>query len=179
VTPRPWRGSCASVTVSLAHPAAGSHADADLAANGAIPAEWVRAISPMAANAQEGRASMTVSLDVFQTRHMAVRTFCYLAVFLVTVMTVRDGARLDRLAQVLVFSGVLQTVLGAVLFSLKADYRIFYSHVSHARLTGTYPNPDHLAAYLCMCLSTGVGLMLARLSDKAGTISTWRARAAR
>lgn len=141
-----------------------------------LPAEWVRAISPMAAQAQDPAAWMMLSLDVFQTRNMGVLAFTYLSAFLVSLLCVRDANRLDQLAQVLVWSGVLQAVLGAVLFSLKADYRIFYSHVSHTRMIGSFVYHNSLAGYLCMCLSIGVGLMLSRLSERATPSMTWKAK---
>ena len=141
-----------------------------------LPADWVQLISPMAAQAQTPAPWMTLSLDIFQTRNMGVIAFCYFSVFLITVMTVRDADRLDRLALVLVYSAVFQTVLGAVLFSLKADYRIFYTHVAHTRMFGTYVYHNSMAGYLCMCLSVGVGLMLSRLSETTGPAMTWKAR---
>jgi O-antigen ligase len=119
---------------------------------------------------------MTLSLDVFQSRLMATLSFVYLVVFLVALLTVRDALRLERLALVLVWSGVLQAVLGVVLFSLKAEYRIFFSTVSHSNLIGTFVNRNHLAAYLCMCLSIGIGLMLARLGGRTPRHHNWKLR---
>src|SRR5665811_859047 len=102
-----------------------------------LPAAWVQALSPMAASAQAPAAWMTLSLDVFQSRLMATLSFVYFSVFLVAVLAVRDAQRLDRLAQVLVWSGVLQAMLGAVLYSPEADYRIFFSAVSQSDLVWT------------------------------------------
>jgi O-antigen ligase len=141
-----------------------------------MPTSWVQAISPMAAKAQEPARWMTLSLDVFQTRNMGMLAFIYFSIFVVALLTVRHADRLDRLAQVLVWSGVLQAVVGAVLFSVKAEYRIFYTQVSHTRMIGTYVYHNSVAGYLCMCLSIGVGLMLARLSDSSPRHQTWKAR---
>lgn len=141
-----------------------------------LPAAWVSALSPMAASAQAPAAWMTLSLDVFQSRVMATLSFVYFSVFLVTVLAVREAPRLDRLAQVLVWSGVLQAVLGAVLFSFKAEYRIFFSAISHSRMIGTFINQNHLAGYLCMCLSIGIGLMLARLGGDRERHRNWKSR---
>jgi O-antigen ligase len=100
----------------------------------------------------------------------------YFSVFLVAVLTVRSAPRLDRLALVLVCSGVLQAVLGAVLFSLQAEYQIFFVQVSHKRMIGSFVYHNSLAGYLCMCLSIGVGLMLARLGSAKVAYANWRAR---
>jgi O-antigen ligase len=93
-----------------------------------------------------------------------------------SVLTVRDSRRLDWLAQALVVSGLVQALVGTVLFSLKANYRIFYSQVDHANMIGTFVNRNHMAGYLCMCLSVGIGLMLARLGTHKVVYANWRAR---
>jgi O-antigen ligase len=141
-----------------------------------LPAAWVHALSPNSAAAQMPAEWMALSLDVFQTRVMAALSFVYCVIFLVTVMTVRNGPRLERLAQVFVWSGVLQAVLGAVLLSVKAEYSIFFVSVSHERLVGSFINPNHMAGYLCMCLSIGIGLMLARLGHPSAPHKSWKSR---
>ncbi|WP_168224743.1 O-antigen ligase family protein [Rhodoferax aquaticus] len=141
-----------------------------------LPASWVASVSPKAAIAQGSSEWMTISLDVFQTRVLAALSFAYLSVFLASLLLVRTHERLDRLAQVLVFSAVAQVVFGAILFSLKADYRIFYVQVSHERMIGTFKYHNSLAGYLCMCLSIGIGLMLARLGSTSEKHSHWKAR---
>jgi O-antigen ligase len=130
-----------------------------------LPAQWVQTFSPMAALDQAPASQMTLSLDAFQSRTMASLAFAYFALFFVVVMTVRDTERLDRLAQVMVWSGVLQAFIGAVLYSVQAEYRIFFVPVSHLRMIGTFVYHNSLAGYLCMCLSVGIGLMLSRLGN--------------
>lgn len=140
-----------------------------------LPADWVAALSPMAAAAQAPAPAMTLSLDVFQSRLMGTLSFVYFSVFLVALLVVRSGARLEQLALALVCSGVLQAVLGAVLFSMKADYRIFFSQVTHDRMIGTFVYHNSVAAYLNLCLSMGIGLMLARLGGAKPRAPNWRA----
>jgi O-antigen ligase len=128
-----------------------------------LPMGLIGFLSPNTVEFQRPAVAQTISMDVFQTQAMASLAYVYFAAFFVTVLTVRDTQRLDRLAQLLVWSGVLQGVLGAVLYSFQAEYRIFYVNVSHTRMIGTFVNQNSLAGYLCMCLSIGIGLMLARL----------------
>jgi len=145
-----------------------------------MPAAVVALLSPEAARvqaqAQAGNVLMTLSLDVFQTRMMGMLAFAYFCVFLVAAMSVRSAARLDRLALTLVVSGVLQAVLGAVLFSLGAHYWLFHVELTHGRVIGAYVNPNSLAGYLCMCLSIGIGLMLARLGPGSSWPRDWKHR---
>jgi O-antigen ligase len=141
-----------------------------------LPEAWVSVVSPVAAAAQGTVEAMTLSVDVFQSQIMAGLAFAYLSVFLVAVMSVCTASRLDTLAHVLVWSGVFQAVLGAVLFSIEAKYTIFFVDVLHDRFKGTYVYYNSFAGYMCMCLSVGVGLMLARLGDSPRMGPTWRAK---
>ena len=141
-----------------------------------LPAGWISVLSPHAAGVQSPAEWMTLSLDVYQSRYMASLSFTYFSIFLIAVLTVRQSQRLSRLAQVLVWSGVVQAVLGVVLFSVKAEYRIFYVTVSHARMIGSYVYHNSLAGYLCMTLSIGIGLMLARLGTQHVKYANWKAR---
>ncbi|MEI6734319.1 MAG: O-antigen ligase family protein [Comamonadaceae bacterium] len=143
-----------------------------------LPAPWVAALSPKAALAQIPAQWMTLSLDVYQSRYMASLSFVYLSVFGVALLTVRSAERLDRLAQVLVWSGVMQAALAAVLLSLKAEYRIFYVNIAHHDAVGSFVNRNHLAGYLCMTLSVGIGLMLARLGNEPVRYTNWKLRLA-
>jgi O-antigen ligase len=142
-----------------------------------LPSGLVQIISPMSAQIQAPADWMTLSLDVFQTRIAASLAFVYWSMFVVTLLTVRTAERLERLCMVLVASGVVQAVVGTVLFSMKAEYRIFFSNVSHTRMIGTFVYHNNMAGYMCMCLSIGVGLMLARLGSKKVVYPNWRARA--
>ncbi len=141
-----------------------------------LPGAWVSMLSPVAAAVQGEAQAMTLSVDVFQSQIMAGLAFTYLSVFLVAVLTVRTASRLDTLAQVLVWSGVFQAVLGAVLFSIQAKYTIFFTDLIQDRMKGTFVYHNSMAGYLCMCLSIGVGLMLARLGDSPRMGPTWRAK---
>ena len=141
-----------------------------------IPEALLQWISPASLAAQELGTSHTISIDVFQSQTMASLCTGLFCLFLVTVLTVRDSERLDRLALVLVWSGVFQAVLGAVLYSIKAEYRIFYVPVSHTRMIGSFVYHNSFAGYLGMTLSIGIGLMLARLGSNGPEGRHWKAK---
>lgn len=141
-----------------------------------LPVEWVAVLSPEAMRAQPGVSPLPLSLDVYQTRLMATLSFVYFIVFLVAVMTVRSLQRLERIAQFLVWSGVFQATVGAVLFSLGAHYWLFHFEVIHTRIIGTYVYHNSTAGYLSMCLSIGIGLMLARLGQGGIWPKDWKQR---
>lgn len=137
-----------------------------------MPLAWLQAVSPETARVEQlaDLASFTMSLDVTQTRIMGPLAFACFCAFLVTLICLRDRQRIEKLALTLIASGVFQSLVGAGLFSMGAHYWLFHSEVTHARVIGTYVYHNSLAGYLCMCLSIGVGLMLARLEPGKRTL---------
>jgi len=138
-----------------------------------LSADLLGVISPETLAVKQGLASLALSLDPAQTSIYAALSFAYFSCFLVAVLSIRDKARLDRLALVLVVSGLLQALIGIALFSVRAKYQIFFFEVFHRRVHGTYGYHNHMAGYMEMCLSVGIGLMLARLGG-AGTSGIWQ-----
>jgi len=135
-----------------------------------LPAAFLAVLSPEALAVQQGVSPLTISLDVQQTRLYASLSTAYALCFLVAVMTVRDKSRLERLATAIVWIAVFQAVVGVVLFSVGAQYQIFYFDVFHAeRLKGTLSYHNFFAGFMELSLSVGIGLMLAKLGDDAAT----------
>lgn len=118
-------------------------------------------------------ASSRLSLDPLQTQLYAALSFAYWSVFLVALVVVRDARRLEMLALAIVTSGVLQALIGAALFSVGAKYTLFFSDVIHDRIKGSFVYHNHMAGYMELCLSVGIGLMLARLGQGTGSAVGW------
>jgi O-antigen ligase len=140
------------------------------------PAAVVGAVSPEALAVWDGVGAPRFTLDPHQTQFFAALSFAYWAVFVVALLTVRSNRRLDFLALVIVGSGVFQAIAGALLFSFGAKYTLFFSEITHANLLGTFVNRNHMAGYMELCLSVGIGLMLARLGNDSGGSRHWRSR---
>lgn len=142
-----------------------------------LPAGVLGAISPETLAVVEGVAPLRLSLDPHQTQFYAALSFAYWSVFVIALLTVRSSRRLDLLAVVIVGSGVFQAILGATLFSVGASYTLFFSDVMHDRVKGAFVYHNHMAGYMELCLSMGIGLMLVRLGNDAGTGARhWRSR---
>ncbi len=144
-----------------------------------LPAEWLQLLSPEAWAVQADLPQQHISLDVHQTRVLAALSVCLACVFLVVVLTVRDHARLDRLALWLVLVAAVQAVVAIALYSVKAKYFVFYFEVVHDRVKGSYSYHNLMAGYLVLCLSVGIGLMLARLGGTQPAPASWKERTVR
>ncbi len=127
-----------------------------------LPVEFLEILSPQAARwhtaaaapATPGAAPLT--LDAFATLEAACKSTAYLAFFALSVILLQDRGRIRFAAYVLVASGVLQALYGS-LVSLQSAGEV---------AVGTFANRNHYAAYLAMCLSVGIGVLIANLSNE-------------
>jgi O-antigen ligase len=95
-----------------------------------------------------------------------------------TLLLVNRRDRLHFLALVLVLSGVFQAAFGVLMTLSGFEYGFFIKkEYNLGVVTGTFVNPNHLAAYLGMCLALAVGLVMANISTLPAASSRDRARA--
>jgi O-antigen ligase len=139
-----------------------------------LPIEWLRVLSPMAAQWYGDVARAPLSLDAEATRFHALLSCTYLCGFLLTTLLVSSPRRLHRFLAVITASGVFQAMYGSLMTVSGLEWGFFvekYSGVGVA--TGTFVNRNHLAGYLVMTLAAGIGLLLSRL--EVGSLGSGRA----
>lgn len=144
-----------------------------------LPPEVLALLSPETLAVETGVAPLRLTLDIHQSAIYAALSFAFLSVFIVALLTVRDAERLETLARGLVYSGLFQVAVGTLLYSAEAHYRIFFSEVLHDRMRGTFVYQNHMAGYMELCLSVGIGLMLARLGGPGRPAPNWKHRIVR
>lgn len=116
----------------------------------------------------------TISLDPSNTRIYLAFSLIYLSAFcFVLYFGQGQDNELLKLAYILVGSAFFQSLLGIFLFSISARYEIFHFSIFHNRTFGTFSYHNHLAGYLEMCLSIGLGLIVAQLGQQEGRPS-WK-----
>lgn len=142
-----------------------------------LPDSLVHLLSPEAYQVQLRaglQSAMHLTLDVYQSRLMLALSTSYFMVFLICIFTVRDNDRLNILVTTLVWSGLLQAMVGIILFSVGAQYKIFFVDISHENVTGTFVNRNHFAGYMEMTLALGIGLMIAKLGNHKERHPGWK-----
>jgi len=88
--------------------------------------------------------------------------------------------KLTWLVYTVLISALFQVVYGAMMILTGAEYSFFiskaalHSHIGSA--TGTFTSRDHLAGYLEMSLSLGIGYMLTLLRSEAAGFRYWNQR---
>jgi O-antigen ligase len=124
----------------------------------------LRVFSPMAwqVHAASG-GDWTLSLDPLRTQVSSMLTLSYITMFVLVVLLVRDQKTLARFVLAMVVLGVFQALLAILLYSTQASYSILFLDVVHDRAKGSFGYHNHFAGYLELCLSLGVGLLLAKM----------------
>ncbi len=116
----------------------------------------------------------TLSIDPYSTRLYLAKA-CVLAAAFWLVMTLIDSqARMESLSRAVVFSGLLQALIGVVLMASGTTFQVFFVTMDDARAHGTFVSPNQYAGYLEMTLAMGIGLMIAKLDG--GSAANWRHR---
>lgn len=133
--------------------------------DGQTPAPAIATIAFEPSGTSAGGYTGRLTLDLPASVEAWFKSLAYVLVFALTLLLVDSPRRLKILAYVLVFSGLAQAVYGSLSLALSTG----------GVATGSFINRNHFAAYLVLCLSVGIGLLLASLRDQAPA-TTWRER---
>ena len=92
-----------------------------------------------------------ITIDRFLTFNDLMKTITYTCIFFSAISVVTTRTRLLILIYALLLAALVQAMIGSIatLQSIQQSSR------------GTFPNPNHLAGFLEMCLGLGVGVMIA------------------
>jgi putative inorganic carbon (HCO3(-)) transporter len=148
-----------------------------------LPIPLVETLSPRAAAHYQsidavrggpGQAYM-LSISPGDTLNHLLESAGLLVLFVLVLLTARDGRRRHFLALTLVFAGVFQAMYGILFLLSGAKTGMFGDVVSPlGAATGTFVNRNHLAGYLEITGAVGIGLVLADLKSRGA--GNWRAR---
>jgi len=143
-----------------------------------LPFSWVQWLSPQAAqvHAFTNPTLTTLSVDPHSTAVGLLKSISYVWLFILTLLVVNTSTRMRWVALALVFSGLFQALYGSVMVFEGLEYSFFHEKIyGRGVATGTFINSNHLAGYLVMCLSVGIGLLIAQLGDGANS-DNWQQR---
>jgi len=120
----------------------------------------------------------TLSIDPFNTRRYLLITLLYLGAWLLVLLTIDTRARAEKLLGALLVAGVLQALAAVLLYSAGNTYVLWFASFDQGgRAMGTFVNPDHLAGYMELTLSAGLGWLLSQLGrDAPDPHAHWRTR---
>ncbi|MGH8540225.1 MAG: O-antigen ligase family protein [Stenotrophobium sp.] len=142
----------------------------------------LKAISPYAAQIYAaafpgvaGSQQWTISILPAQSFQKWLLSLGYFSLYLLVLGLARDHSRLRSLANVLIFSALLQAIYGGIMVLSGIEYGFFEHKTAYLGLaTGTFVNRNHLAGYLELGAAVGIGLILADL--RTVQTDTWKKR---
>ena len=115
------------------------------------------------------------SLDSSATRQQATLSWGLISFLALALLLLNSQTRLRWTVYTLVISGTFQAVYGSLMTLSGAEYLFFVPKDSYTGVaTGTFVNRNHLAGYLVICLSMGLGMMIATLKSEPS--GNWRNR---
>lgn len=115
--------------------------------------------------------------DAYATRLYLLCALAYAAGFLLVMLLVDTPKRRLGLLYGLLAAGVLQALLAIVLHSSGGKYNYLGTAFRQGfRATGTFASFDHLAHYMALTLSAGVGAMLIQLGRPQPAAANWQER---
>lgn len=138
-----------------------------------LPATWPGQLSSGMNQIWQDSAQASLSLDRFNTQLYATLTLCYASAFVfIQYFALQSAKLIKQLVLALVLAGIFQAVLGIYLYSIHAEYSLFYFALHHVRTIGTFTYHNHYAFYLVMTLCLGLGLIMAEPAAPQG--SGWK-----
>jgi len=135
-----------------------------------LPPGWIANLSPAAFEFHsliDATGLMTLSLDLHATLAGFFKSLAYVLIFILTLLLINSRRRLRQLAYVIIYSGLFQAVYGSLMTLSGLGYGFFMKNPFALDVTtGTFINRNHLAGYLVMALSVGIGMMIASLDTE-------------
>jgi O-antigen ligase len=115
------------------------------------------------------------TISIANTWHEFTLGWGLIAFFSLAILLLNTKKRLRITLYVIVISGLFQAIYGSLMTLTGVEYSFLIPKDSYIGLaSGTFVNKNHFAAYLVVCLSLGIGLMIATL--KSSPSGTWRNR---
>lgn len=139
-----------------------------------MPGAWLAALDQHEINTLASQGEGGVSIDAYSTRLYLAKACILTVVFWLVLVLVDSRRRIEWLAKVIVFSGLLQALIGVVLMATGTNFQLFFVEVVQPRAHGTFVSPNNFAGYLELTLAAGIGLMIAKLDGR--TPVSWRQR---
>lgn len=115
-----------------------------------------------------------ISIDPYLTRLYLAQTCILSAIFWLVIQLVNSRQRIEWLFRVIIFSGLLQALVGVLLMSTGTTFLLFFAPMLDARAHGTFVSPNNFAGYLELTLAVGIGFMIAKLDGRP--VASWKHR---
>lgn len=146
-----------------------------------LPLSTLEALSPHAADIYRSAGYTEtgyITLDIGRSQMQAAWSWALLLFFGMTLLVIDTRERIRQAGMLVVYVGVFQALYGSFMTLSGIEYSFFMPKEAYRGVaTGTFVNRNSFAAFLTMCLSVGVGLLVGSLNRNRS--SNWREGARR
>jgi len=104
-----------------------------------------------------------VSLDRHATKTALIKGVTYTLFAFNAALLITDLGKLLKVVVAIVASGTLQAFYSAIMVLQGWDYSLIFSFRESGPATGSFVYKNHLANYLLICLSMGLGLIIGQM----------------
>lgn len=119
--------------------------------------------------------ALSLSMEPFKSQQQTLLSCSLLAFFILALALLNSPSRIKLAAYTFIACGLFQATYGSLMVLSGTEYGFFVPKDSYTGVaTGTFINRNHLAGYLVICLSIGLGMMIATLKTTAS--GSWRNR---
>ncbi|MFW6157924.1 MAG: O-antigen ligase family protein [Planctomycetota bacterium] len=130
-------------------------------------------LASTAAPAAESGGWNTPSLYPHATRRALLRLSVYIALFVAVCAYARSSKQVTRIASAIVAVGFGVALFG-IIQNLSGTTRLYWwREINRGGLFGPFVSRNQFAAYVSLCLFTGLGLLIARGAKAAGSVRSW------
>ena len=106
-------------------------------------------------------------IDPATTLQEALQGSALICIFILSTLLLRTKKRIKLACYALVGAGLFQAIYGSMMTLTGIEYSFFIPKDAYLnRATGTFVNRNHLAGYLVLTLSVGIGLMISTLNGQ-------------
>ena len=133
-----------------------------------LPMSVIEVIAPNIYIAYEriGIETAQLSLDPSKTLMQWLKGMAYLMFVFLIIVLVNSEKRLRLMLLTIIVAGTFQALYGSLFVMTDMEPIFFTDNRSQGLATGTFIYRNHFSNFLMMCLSVGVGLLVASLTSK-------------
>nr|WP_246335950.1 O-antigen ligase family protein [Vibrio marinisediminis] len=143
-----------------------------------IPLSWLGWLSPAASQAYQATGADLgyVSLDPRATYISLLKGLFYLIFVLCCTLLINSRERIRMAMLALIVSGTLQALYAAINVLLGIEQSLVFGLQETGIATGSFVYKNHLANYLVLCLSMGIGLIVVDMQSYSASYNSWQHR---
>jgi O-antigen ligase len=128
-------------------------------------------------NGYQANTNSLQTYDPYATKIQLILTITSIGFFASILLVAQTKDRLKFLLWSIVVSGLMQAIFAIYMLSIQSHYEILFFKVNHsANAKGSFGYHNSFAGYMEICLSTGLGLLLASFSDKNILVDNWKSK---